>query len=49
MERLRELCKGYKLEDIWNEDEIGCFFCVFFEKSLVVEGCRCKGGKKFKF
>lgn len=25
MERLRELCKGYKPQDIWNEDETGCF------------------------
>ena len=26
MERLPEICRGYKLEDIWNMDESGCFF-----------------------
>lgn len=28
MERLREVCKGYNPEDIWNQDEMGCFFCA---------------------
>ena len=48
MERQRDLCKGYKLEGIWNEDETGCFFCALPEKSLAEEGHRCKGGKKSK-
>ena len=48
MERLRELCKGYKPEDIWNEDETGCFFRTLPDKSLAEEGRRCKGGKKSK-
>lgn len=48
MERLRELCKGYKPEDIWNEDETGCFFRALPDKSLAEEGSRCKGGKKSK-
>lgn len=48
MERLRELCRGYKPEDIWNEDEIRCFFRALPEKSLAEEGRRCKGGKKSK-
>ena len=26
MERLPEICRGYKLEDIWDMDESGCFF-----------------------
>ena len=26
MEWVRKLCKGYKPEDIWNQDETGCFF-----------------------
>ena len=26
VERLPEICKGYKLEDIWNMDESNCFF-----------------------
>lgn len=34
MERLRESCKGYKPEDIWNEDETGCFFRALPDKSL---------------
>ena len=37
MERSRELCKGYSTEDIWNEDETGCFF-----QALPEEGHRCK-------
>ena len=48
MKRLRELCKGYSPEDIWNEDETGCFFRALPEKSLAEEGRRCKGGKKSK-
>ena len=48
MERLKELCKGYKPEDIWNEDKTGCFFCALPDKSLAEEGRRCKGGKKPK-
>ena len=26
MERLPDICRGYKLEDIWDMDESGCFF-----------------------
>ena len=48
MERLREFCKGYKPEDIWNKDETGCFFPALPEKSLALEGRRCKGGKECK-
>ena len=48
MERLRELCKGYSPEDIWNEDETGCFFWALPEKSLAEDKGRCKGGKKSK-
>lgn len=48
MERLIELCKGYSPEDIWNEDETGCFFRALPEKSLAEEGRRCRGGKKSK-
>ena len=48
MERLRELCKGYKPEDIWNEDETGCFFHALPDKSLAEEGRGSKGGKKSK-
>ena len=48
MERLRELCKDYNPEDMWNEDETGCFFRALPEKSLAEEGRRCKGGMKSK-
>lgn len=33
IKRLRELSKGYKPEDIWNEDETGCFFHTLPDKS----------------
>ena len=48
MERVRVLCKGYKPEDIWNQDDTGCFFRALPEKSLAEEGRKCKGGKKSK-
>ena len=48
MERIIELTEGYKLEDIWNMDETGCFFKAFPEKGLVEKGKKAKGGKKFK-
>ena len=48
MERLRELCKGYQLKDIWNMDESGCFFKTPPTKSLARKGKKCKGGKKSK-
>lgn len=34
MERLRELCKGYQLKDIWNMDKSGCFLKHFLPKAL---------------
>lgn len=50
MERLRELSKGYKPEDTWNEDETGCFSFVRFLTKVILaeEGRRCQGGKKSK-
>ena len=38
MERLPEICKGYKLEDIWNMDESGCFFRALPNKCLSEKG-----------
>lgn len=35
MERLRELCKGYQLKDIWNMDKSGCFFKALPTKGFV--------------
>ena len=40
-ERLRELCKGYHLKDIWNMDESGCFFKALF-KSVKAEKSQSK-------
>ena len=48
MERLPEICKGYKLEDIWNMDKSGCFFRALANKCLSEKGRRCKGGKHSK-
>ena len=48
MGRIVELTEGYKLEDIWNMDEIGCFFKALPEKGLVEKGKKAKGGKKTK-
>lgn len=47
-ERLKVLLKGYKAEDIWNEDETGCFFRALPEKSLSERKKECRGGKKSK-
>ena len=48
MERLRELCKGCQLKDIWNMDESGCFFKGLPSKGLAQTRKNCKGGKKSK-
>ena len=48
MERLREICIGYRLQDIWNMDETGCFFRVLPDKTFSERGTRCKGGKSSK-
>lgn len=29
-------------------DEIGCFYCVFLDKSFLEKVKKCKGGKKLK-
>ena len=43
------LVRGYSPEDIWNEDETGCFFRALPDKTLVDTKTACKGGKKAKF
>ena len=35
IERLPELVKGYKLEDVWNMDELGLFFKLLPDKRLI--------------
>uniref|UniRef100_A0A1X7V775 HTH CENPB-type domain-containing protein n=1 Tax=Amphimedon queenslandica TaxID=400682 RepID=A0A1X7V775_AMPQE len=46
-ERLKLILAGYKAEDIWNEDETGCFYRALPEKTLA-EKKECRGGKKSK-
>ena len=48
MERLREICIGYRLQDIWNMDETGCFSRALPDKTFSERGKRCKGGKSSK-
>ena len=47
-ERLKILVQGYAPEDIWNEDETGCFFRALPERSLADAKKDCRGGKKSK-
>ena len=47
-ERMKELTRGYKREDIWNVDESGCFFRALPDKTLAEKKSACKGGKKAK-
>ena len=46
--RLKILLKGYKVEDIWNMDETGCFYRALPEKTLAERKKECRGGKKAK-
>ena len=47
-ERLKVILAGYKAEDIWNEDETGCFYRALPEKTLAEKKKECRGGKKSK-
>lgn len=38
----------YSFSDIFNVDEIGLFFCFFFDKIFEVKGVDCYGGKNSK-
>ena len=46
--RLPDICKGYKLEDIFNADETWLFYRTLPNRALVVKGDACKGGEKAK-
>ena len=48
IERIPELVRGYKLEDIWNMDELGLFFKLLPDKGLIEKAKSKKGGKKAK-
>ena len=47
-ERLVTIVRSYSPEDIWNEDETGCFFRALPNKTLADAKVACKGGKKAK-
>ena len=47
-ERVKRFMVGYKLEDVSNEDETGCFYRALSEKTLAEKKKECKGGKKAK-
>ena len=47
-ERLPELVRGYRAEDIWNLDENGCFWRSLPDKGFGQKKTKCKGGKKSK-
>ena len=47
-ERVQSFMVGYKAEDVWNEDETGCFYRALPEKTLGEKKKECKGGKKAK-
>ena len=40
-ERLKTLMVSYKLEDLWNSDEIGCFFRALPDKTLAEKKKEC--------
>ena len=47
-ERVREIIRGWKPEDVWNMDETGSFWRRLPETSLNEKGQRCNGGKRGK-
>ncbi len=47
-ERLPEILKEYRKEDIYNLDETGCFWRALPEKGFGEKGKKCRGGKKSK-
>ena len=48
IERIPELARGNKLEDIWNMDELGQFFKLLPDKGLIEKAKSEKSGKKAK-
>ena len=42
------MIQGYELENIWNEDETGCFFRALPDKTLAEKRKECRGGKRSK-
>ena len=48
LERLPSILRGYSPDDIWNQDETGCFYQALSEKSLAEKKKQCHGGNKAK-
>ena len=48
IERIPELVRGYKLEDIWNMDKLGLFFKLLPDRGLIEKAKSKEGGKKAK-
>ena len=46
--KLQDLISGYDQKDVFNMDETGVFFRALPDKTLVVKGQDCKGGKRSK-
>ena len=49
IERIPELFRCYKLEDILNMDELGLFFKLLPDKGLMEKAKSKKGGKNVNF
>ena len=45
-ECLGSIFSGYEVQDIWNVDETGCFYCALPDKSLSEKAKKCKEDKK---
>jgi hypothetical protein len=46
--RLSDIISNYEPRNIFNADETSLFFCAIPDKSLVLKGSQCIGGKKAK-
>jgi len=42
------LIQGYELDNIWNKDEVGCFYRAFLSRTLAEKVKKCRGGEKSK-
>ena len=48
LEKLKHICEGYKVKNIYNTDETGLLFRVLPNKTLSFKGEKCRGGKNSK-
>ena len=48
LERLPVILESYDAKNIWNCDEMGCFWKTLPNKGLVEQNKSCKGGKRSK-